>query len=175
MNISFIIKLLIFCGLVLSCYSCKEKNQCGEIKKPKDLKPIDWENYNDVYTVYWNYAGDCSDMSLRSDLENNIKVFGWIFQGHLGKPIDMEMFSLIDNETNIFAPNPSVEKKTTSIYVRVFDPNLANSLKTKFAETDITKKCYIKGKLFISAQYDNNCCFGEPFISVSNINDIYFE
>ena len=37
---------------------------CGKFcleKCPKDIKPIDWENYNSVYDVFYNYYRLCSE------------------------------------------------------------------------------------------------------------------
>jgi len=60
--------LLAICGVILLAFSCGKN--C-EIKKPKNIKTIDWENYNDVYTVFWNCEKPCTELS---ESENFAKV-----------------------------------------------------------------------------------------------------
>jgi len=168
--------ILYFTALLLLFVSCK--SNC-EPNIPKGVKPIDWENYNDVYTVKWNFTKECSNTN--NDTGKDIKVFGWIFQGTEGlySSVNPENFPLIDKEANIFAANSSVG---TSFYVKVgyFENSedckaFIDSLKTKFATADITKKCYISGKLYYSEYSDNKCCNISPEIHIYSINDIYFE
>jgi hypothetical protein len=138
-NVFFLILISLFSLVFNSCGKCN-------FKKPKGIKPIDWENYNDVYTVYWNYS-ESGDMSMNQGFTGDtIKVYGWIFQGNHGETINPGMFMLIENEKNIFDPNPWIEKRT-GFYIETFDKELINALKVKFSETDITKKCYIIGSL----------------------------
>jgi len=137
--------------------------------KPKDLKPIDWENYNDVTTVYWNYNKDCLEMWNSSDIRKNIKVCGWIFQGHLGEPINIKKFTLLDKEANIFAPNPWVGN---GVGISINGYFIADSLRNKFSTVDITKKCCISGELYYNEFADDACCWTAPEIIM---NDIYFE
>ena len=173
MKKTFIIRLLILCGLALLCYSCKEKERCGEIKKPKNLKPIDWDNYNDVYTVYWNFR--TNDCSKAGPTGKNVKVFGWIFQG-MGEPyhppVNPTVFRLMSNKENIFSYNP-YERGGVAFYVRYSgNGEDLDSLKVKFSITDITKKCYVSGKVFLDEFPENSCCWAAPMIWS---NDIYFE
>jgi len=166
----FIGRLLICCGLALLCCSCKEK--C-KIEKPKNLKPIDWENYNDVYTVFWNCKRDCSDESIMNDMGRNIKVFGWIFHGQtLDNPRE---FALISNEEDIFWYNFCT--RGVGIYVKTsyHNKDLLDSLKAKFATSDMTKKCYVSGMLSFDEWGGNECCNTEPEIWLCSIDDIYFE
>lgn len=73
------IKFMLMIVLALQFSSCER--QCKPINRPKDVKPIDWENYNDVYTVYWNLKRNSNDP--RSSAENKkIKIFGWMPYGY---------------------------------------------------------------------------------------------
>ena len=170
---------LIICGVALFAFSC---TKC-DIKKPKGVKPIDWENYNDVYSVFWNCTKDCSEVNeteknFDSDDLKTIKVYGWIYQGFEGgyPPVNPEHFCIIDKEENIFAFNSSVG---TSFYVRISYLGdfkiLIESLKIKFAAADITKKCYINGKLSYENYPGNGCCTAVPLLIIHSSDDIYFE
>ena len=170
--------LLMFAGWFISCND-KEKeieteNPCNS-KRPTDLKPIDWENYNEVYDVYWNaYKGT----EVSNDMGRNIKICGWVFQGSHSEVVNLENFVLIDKEKNIFEGNPYTNG--IGIYVRTRlnytdnNGNFIDSLKIKFDEADITKKCYISGTLSHFATPDMNCYWVNPEIIVTNINDINF-
>ena len=143
---------------VLLLFAACDKN-C-KIKYPKDLKPIDWENYNDVYTVYWNLAHCCSEsINIQSD---TIKISGWKVQSR-------DLFALGDDAKcaeTLFVPSPS-----TVVYID-FDFLEAYA----FLDTcDLTKKCFIKGKINYTPNEFTSRCFIEPKIKVMDINDIYFE
>ena len=178
MRKSLIIKLLILCGVALLVVSCKPN--C-DINKPKGVKPIDWENYNDVYTVFWNGVRDCSSGNF-DDAGKDIKVFGWIFQGPIypdGKPLPVnpEKFALISNEEDIFWWNFST-RGGQGIYVNAYrleDVENYRKLVDKFATADITKKCYISGKLYFQSLPNNDCCSTISGIQIYSADDIYFE
>ena len=179
MKKKFIMKMITICGVVLFTFSCKPT--CN-IKIPKGVKPIDWENYNDVYTVFWNCVKDCNKPhnDTGSEIISEIKIYGWIFQGHLGKTIYPGNFALISNEEDIFYPNFST-RGGTGIYIRVAKNNyeeecaLIDSLKIKFAGADITKRCYIRGNIFLTTLPTNNCCTTAPEIIIDSVDDIKFE
>jgi hypothetical protein len=162
--------MLAFIALFFLLSACK--NDCN-IKYPKNIKPIDWENYNDVYTVYWNFCSLC-DQRKEGDRGKEIKLCGWVFQGidetqspfqdgYLGFPI-------ISNEDDIFWWNFST--RGVGLYVKF--SNIKDSLQTKFDKTDITQKCFIKGIL----DYNHlltECCRSIPTIIIASADDIYFE
>ena len=144
-------------GLALLCSSCKEKGQCEEIKKPKNLKPIDWKNYNDVYTVYWNCFGYCGD---RRDGESGdtVNVYGW-------RPNFYDLFC-------ISAVPESKERPKEVIWV-VWQ---SEDVYAKIAAADLTKKCFVRGALRLGCLYEmGGCSVVDVSIIVTNPDDIYFE
>ena len=165
--------ILIFAAIVVLFTAC---DKGCKIKRPKDVKPIDWENYNEVYDVVRNYT----DTKVSSDMGKTIKICGWIFQGPEGYyQLDPTNFRLCDNEKNIFDHNPY--ENGTAIYVKVpYHPDInyesfIDSLNIKFATVDITKKCYITGTLSYFGTPNNNCYWINPKILITNANDISFK
>ena len=171
--------IIAFTALLLLFAACKEKYDC-KMDHPKDLKPIDWENYNDVYTVYWNFFCFCSKVK-ENPLNREIMVCGWIFQGVEGKyPFDNLYFTLISNEEDIFWWNCSTRGKGVVIRPYCKDSNgnfidPRDSLRIKFDTTDITKKCFIKGRLGFECLNTDGCSMAVPEIILEDINNIYFE
>ena len=130
-------------------------------KIPKDVKPIDWENYNDVYTVYWNCYSSCE--KIKSEYEGKtIKISGWKIQSR-------DAFALGDDAKcaeNFFVPSPSAV-----VDIDCYFPEADAFLDT----CDLTKKCFIKGKIrFDMLKYSSSCSV-KPKIEVMDINDIYFK
>jgi hypothetical protein len=156
-----ILCLAIFLLLLAAC-----KKQC-EIDYPKDVKPVDWENYNDVHTVFWNYYTLCSE-TKEEDRGKEIMVSGWISQGrYKGSLFFVEDMSKINDDNN----NPLT---TGNIPIDSRYLELQNILDT----SDITKKCHVKGKLDFDCLYImSRVCESKsrPVINIENINDIYFE
>jgi ABC-type oligopeptide transport system substrate-binding subunit len=68
------INLLLILSFAAVLFAACEKNCIG--KRSKDVKPIDWENYNDVSTVYWNYVSLYSERK-QEDEGKTIKISGW--------------------------------------------------------------------------------------------------
>ena len=160
------IKFLALCGIVLfvcSCSTCK-------IDKPKNLKAIDWNNYNDVYTVYWNNVKDCSEIGY--DTTKYIKVYGWIRNNYNGFS-----FELVSSKEDIDSQDGRIIRIDILANVGDYEYQkiLVDSLKAKFDSTDLSKKCYIRGELSYNELADNKCCSTVPRIYITNIDDIYFE
>ena len=154
-------KIILCLTTILLLFAACEKTCIG--KKPKELKPIDWENYNDVYTVYWNYYNECRE--TKKEENKDILVSGWI-QGYYGPGHD---FFLRDN--------PDMEGPRIVITMFLEDLISENAFKiaSKLDTCDLSKKCFIKGKLFFYNESDNGCCWINPIIYLNGTNNIYFE
>jgi hypothetical protein len=71
-----VILLLLAGGLA----SCKEPDDpCMVRVRPKNLPPIDWENYNSIYTIISTYNGIIEwNPWMYADTGRTIKVYGWV-------------------------------------------------------------------------------------------------
>ena len=101
--------ILYLTALLLVFFACEKS--CLE-KKPKDVKPIDWENYNDVYTAFWNTYSACSESK---NAKREIMVYGWA--KHKGN-----MFTLV-YETDISLPTmkkPNFKVKVLGLEAPIF-------------------------------------------------------
>jgi len=169
-------KIILSLTIILLLFAACDKG-C-KIKRPKNVKPIDWENYNDVYDVFGNYNTLCSE-TKEKDRGREIMICGWIFQGIEENPFYniSRTFAIISNEEDIFLGNFST--RGTGIYVCLDysnnNENLINSLKIKFDTTDITKKCFIKGKLSFKCLHIEKCSKAVPYIILEDMNNIYFK
>ena len=155
----------LLCVVILFAVSCTKKNvdfpnSCmdsyiniihTEIERPENIKPIDWKNYNDVYTVYWTYHERCCCQKwVFDDLEKYIKISGWLYRGKKEEVLDglswPGWFYLIDNydESNTFAENLGTVGPFVTFMVK--ERHLVEALREKFATSDITSKWHIRGK-----------------------------
>jgi len=138
--------ILCFTALLLMFATCE--------KIPKDVKPIDWENYNDVYTVYWNLYSSCE--KIKSEYYGKtIKIAGWNIWY-------LDAFSLCDDTKDNAAPFVAIECNLPEF-------------KTKLDTSDLTKKCFIKGNIHLKKEKMPRGCRVFPVVKVTDINDIYFE
>jgi len=149
--LSLVSILLLFVGCEKSC----------NVKAPKNLKPIDWENYNDVYTVYWNYVS-LEWKSNQEDEGKTIKVSGW-------SPWWYDLFYLCDYAK--YVDNTVRPDAIPTILIICDLPGFKEKLNT----CDLTKKCFVKGKLSFHVNEMGFCNKVVPVIEVIDINDIYFE
>jgi len=162
-----VIQLIVIVLLSITGFSCKEN--C-DINRPKNLKPIDWENYNDPYTVYWNGLKNCSEPGF--DDGTKIKVSGWIRQcANVQIPINPDLFALTE-EKYMSECNGA---KGTILHVRPYYSDFLDSLKI-ILNTNLEKKCYINGILSYNSLYDMGpCCHVTPEIIIYSVDDIKFE
>ena len=151
--------ILYFTALLLLFVACDK--EC-KIDRPKDVKPIDWENYNDVYTVYWNLVHLSSEpINLQSD---TIKITGWV-----RLPLySMEgYFNLVENVS-----------QAGKIPGSVSNPNIIvicpNSIREYLDTCDLTRQCFIEG-LLIFEEAPLKGCKKVPKIVITNVNDIYLK
>jgi hypothetical protein len=144
-------------------------------KHPQDLKPIDWENYNDVYTVYWNYINKCREKSYNRNEKKKIKVYGWVKQDPYGNNDFTHSCFLINEQSEIFATNMS---NCTFVSVNLLDTNVDFQWDTivKIDTSVITsKKCYIEGEMSFRCIGSRNCPETVCVIDVYNFDNIYYK
>ena len=137
--------VLYFTALLLLFAACE--------KIPQNVKPIDWENYNDVYTVYWNLRSSCKKIKSEYD-GRTIKISGW-------KIGALDLFSLGDDIK---------WSQREHINIRFCFPDSDAMLDT----CDLTKKCFITGKIRLKMEKISGCTVF-PEIELTDINDIYFD
>ena len=144
--------LILFLGCEKTCL----------LKKPKNLKSVDWENYNDAYTLYWKFMKQCSEISKFE--KKVIKIAGW----KKWSSKNSNGFYLCDDPKycdSIFHSNPPVTINIVCLF----------SIQPLLDSCDLTKKCFITGTLMFNRLKMGMCCRAEPEVLVTDINDIYFE
>jgi hypothetical protein len=156
-KISFLI-ILCLTAILLLFAACDKT--CG-IKSPKDVKPIDWENYNSVYDVFYNYYRLCSEQRYE-DSEKTIMVSGWLYRLWGGYFI----LRNIPNHTNEDSEFPSIQ---LLIY------GIEKEFIAKIDTCDLTKKCFVKGELIFGCAEAGLCSTSAPLIIIKSVDDIYFE
>jgi len=160
-----IIFCLAACAVGIVFFACNQPTECEKCKVPAH-NPIDCENYNDVFTVFWNlndsnFSYDCSE----------VLVCGYIVND---KYIDdyPPFVRLLDD--SIKALNCSFD-----IFVdRFCKVEIAcdiDSVKS-IINASVPNKCYVKGPLHGTGKIDYYCCYlGIPSITLVNVEDIYFK
>ena len=151
-------KRIILClAAMLMLFAACQKN-CVE-KRPKNVKPINWENYNDVYTAFWNTYSTISESS--SMREKNIMVYGWVLPEY-----SEYGFTLV---TDTYDSDKSL-RLVGKPHFRVYGGGTQ-----KLDTCDLTQKCYVKGKLSFNDIRAGLCGVAAPEIRLENIDDFYFE
>ena len=173
--------LLMFAGWFISCDDKKKEieteNPCNS-KRPTNLKPIDWENYNDVHTFSLYYRGKCEEEAwLLGDEGKTINVSGWMHQnmGWWETQGKIHFFTLIDNKADIYI----IPYGGLGIFISTEDPIVAKELYDKVIMADVSKKMHLRGTLSFSMMHidgiDFGCCIISASITLQSVDDIYFE
>ena len=154
-----IIKLLTIWLVALFAFSCKEK--CD---KPNDVKPVDWESFNDVYTVYWNFV--TNDFNAIPD-GKTIKVCGWVNANpHVSVGAGFLLYDkVVADHYDIYLDVSSFSRD-----------DMDDKIQELFSNNDLKKKCYVRGKLHKSRSGNpHSPCRYYPSIKLLDIDDFYFE
>jgi len=174
--------ILILLSFCMFLYSCNKNNHCVDIyeAKPKDLKPIDFENYNDVSTVYWSYLGYCSEinrswqdrefvLNLNNYLDypnqvDSVKVWGWVYEYFLPSTGQFFINSI---------KNGGSRNKNLSVFLPV---HIGNELSLKLIDVTFPAKCYLYGKVLLPC-LEEGTCPNKVTVSlyVNDVTNIYFE
>ena len=151
-------KLLALCGLALLTFSFSCEKECKPRAKPGDVKPIDWEGYNSVYDVVWNYSGYCADFEER------------YFMGGSGDTVSVYGWRAVFYTTSLnIAPEP-----TSRTIIRIASSD--DKVWSKVNSLDLDKKIFVRGVIQLICRYTNGPC---PRVAadiiVTNPDDIYTE
>ena len=155
-------RIILSLAAILLLFAACEKS-CLE-KRPKNVKPIDWENYNDVYTAFWNAYSKISESSYMRGQE--IMVYGWVEAKY-----SEDGFILVTNTNDTDKSLPLIGKP--HLDVRIWGQ--VTPIHEKLDSYDLTKKCYVKGKLEFNVIHKGMCSIAIPEIIIENIDDFYFE
>jgi len=161
-------KRIILCIIAILLLFASCDKGC-KIKRPKDIKPIDWENYNDVYTVYWNYRTVNFDINnkMEQDRGKDIMIYGWVRFGDFSNIYVFGLRESFNSGITCAVGVPPIQIDSINY--------LHEQVQAKLDTSDWTKKCFIKGKLSSISHPDNNCNWIEPHVIITDINNIYFE
>jgi hypothetical protein len=170
-------KIILYTLIIILTFSACEK-MCKSIKPPKDLKAIDWENYNDVYTVYGNFHTLCSETKEKYR-DREILVCGWIWE-----PLDGGISTSLHDgiSTSEFYLMEDLSKARDeqllgNLSIPILYYGQTNEeLQIKFDTSNLTKKCFVIGKLRFNCLHSGLCSKTYPVIVVNSSSDnIYFE
>jgi len=168
---------IVIVSLLAVCFSSCRKKCDIEVERPRDIKPIKWDDYNDAYHVFWNIFAPKCNQKTGYKTGKTIKVSGMLvldsirsYPSYLLKSeYEYEHNDIYDYMSKIYKyPIPSVK---LSIFI-------GEEFQKKIDSADLTKKCYIKGELAtggVEAMENDICCFTVPHIFLYTIEDIYFE
>ncbi len=157
-------KLALLLVVVTLLYSCKRKiggcaETCYDIEKPANLKPIDWNGWNDAYTVYFNFYDNEEDACYDHN-GDTIMCYG-----HLPESWHVSPYGVFYLEVTGSSNNLKIK----------FNDNNIDSLTCLLNNSSHSDTCFVKGVLKLCG-YDIQCCIVvDPCIFVNKIEDIYFK
>lgn len=155
-------KTAILLIIVILLSSCGGKiggcnKTCYDIEKTTNLKSIDWNNWNDAYTVYYNFYDNEEDACFDHD-GDTIMCYGTMC-GSSYDDINLEVIGGDNNLQLIFNMHGSE----------------IDSINNLLNDTIHSDTCFVKGILRIF-QYDIQCCkIVIPAITLNRIEDIFFK
>jgi hypothetical protein len=158
----YIVCLVVCVGLLGGCKGyCKEESK--PIKIPADIKPIDTENYNDVYTVYWNYF----DKNATYD---TVLVCGYVIVYGTDKSGNLLWYPTLTDDSikTIDYKGMNISRLELS-----WNDSISNQVESAI-NASIPNKCYIKGIVESRIAYTGKCDFrghNIPILRITNVEE----
>ena len=156
--------ILFLTAILLLFVACKQQeNSCEPPLADYVNNAIDWENYNDAGIVYANNNLYCSDVRVKQNNGESIKIYGWLI--------------IKNNKINITHDSLYALGQKESESCCVIPIHCTSEIQTAIASYDLTRKCYLKGLLKLENVMGSkgNCCQMAPRIILKDINDICFK
>lgn len=163
--------IVILATLSLFC-SCKHK--CYEVVKPSNLKPIDWNGWNDAYTVgytfYDNEENACYDYDGGTIL----------CYGHIAKYL-YDDYPSLNPDNSIYLESGNKQQGVEVSFSFIYDQNSSErdsliSLLNRYTYSDT---CFVKGVFKVYSYtihvFPKSCTYVRPGITVCRLEDIWFK
>jgi len=166
--------------LAITSVSCEDREQECPCKvqmalvRPENLPPIDWQNYNSVYTVFQVYHRLMEwNPWMFEDEGRSIKAYGWL------DPIDWRF-----QYRSFYLRQKSAlqDGDLPRLPVVIGNLDVISFLMTKISVVDLTRKVFVRGTLVLPGRLVISVappyCGGTlivPEIRIYNVDDIYFE
>lgn len=175
--------IALFAAVVMLC-SCKQNKDsvnndtstsCPDIVKPANLKPIDWNGWNDAYTIGYTFYDNEEDANY-NHVGDTLLCYG-----HITKNLYLDYPSL-DPEW-IFLEGS--EKQEDGECVRIlFSSDIMQNSILKDSLIRILNSSSYDDTLFVKGIFNlvpvkiitmnSNCSYVRPGIGVTRLEDIYF-
>jgi hypothetical protein len=143
--------------MVTGCFLTGCKKQCVQPFQPDEIPALKTNDYNSCEAVCKNYTflicGGETSFPYWSHKGDTIMVCGYIYEDWDGS---RHLFPIVDSPNN-------VNEHKFLLYI-----NTNGSSVQLPEEVDMSKKCYIKGRLNFNALYTN----GGPYYMIPAIGDI---
>ena len=156
-------KKLLLAIIVLSCFLTGCKKQCEQPFQPNEIPALKTNDYNSCEAVCKNYYyllcdGNQNEFPYWSRQGDTIMVCGYIYEDWDG---NRHLFAIVDS------PNNASERKF------LLHINTIGSSVQLPEEVDISKKCYIRGRLAFEPLYSSGPYYMIPVIA--DIQELLFE
>ncbi|MCQ2322458.1 MAG: hypothetical protein MJZ47_02425 [Bacteroidales bacterium] len=159
----------LLCSCRKLCDGCHNPN-CNETVKPADLKPINWDGWNDTYTIWYNCHRERTydDADVRSWAGDTIRCYGRISKYLYD---DYTSFSEVQN---IYLECTSANKLEIDISM-VMSGSGGDSLVRVLDSSSYSDTCFVKGLMCAYGGDIMGCYYLTPSIMLTSAKDIYFK
>ena len=149
--------------------SCKQKYTCEDIVKPTDLQPIDWNGWNDSYTVFYNFYDN--DYNACHDYDGDTVLC----YGHIANYLYQDYSSLDPESIFLEAGMRQQGVCVDCWYIVQYNSSERDSLIRMLNNSSYSDTCFVKGTLELWG-WDGpyQCRTVYPRLMVRRIEDIYF-
>ena len=148
---------------------CSCKHTCDDIVKPSNLQPIDWNGWNDAYTVGYTFYDNLDD-ACYDYVGDTILCYG-----HMAR--SLYNYQSID-PGDVFLEAGIMEQGVRVLFSSVFQHNGCerDSLIRLLNNSSYSDTCFVKGTLELWAWNGlHNCRTVYPCLRVRSLEDIYFK
>lgn len=165
-------KLLIVFLVILSLF-CSCKHKCYEVVKPSNLKPIDWNGWNDAYTVGYTFYDNEENACYDYDGDTILCY------GHIAKYLYDDCSSL-NPDNDIYLESGHKQQGVGLFFSFIYENSSErDSLVSLLNSSTYSDTCFVKGVFKIYDHHiitnSKSCMYSYPHITVCRLEDIWFK
>ena len=154
----------------ITLFACKHKHTCEDIVKPANLNPIDWNGWNDAYTVFYNFYDNDNDACHDFDGDTILCY------GHIANYLYQDYPSLNPEDMFLEAGMRQQGVGVNCWYIVHNNSSERDSLIRLLNNSSHSDTCFVKGTLELWGwDGPHHCNTVYPCLMVHKLEDIYFK
>ena len=157
----------------ITLFACKHKHTCEDVVKPSNLQPIDWNGWNDAYTVGYTFYDNEENACYDYDGDTILCY------GHIAKYL-YDDYSSLNPDNSIYLESGHKQQGVEVFFSFIYENSSErDSLISLLNRSTYSDTCFVKGVFKVYSYtihvFPKSCTYVSPVITICRLEDIWFK